>query len=35
MICEHCGYRRAMREYIVCRKCLEMFLGIRAREESK
>lgn len=25
MSCEHCGYRRAMRGYIVCKKCLREF----------
>lgn len=25
MMCEHCGYRRAMRGLIVCKKCLSEF----------
>jgi hypothetical protein len=25
MWCEHCGYRRAMRGLIVCKKCLVEF----------
>ena len=25
MNCEHCNYRRALRGFIVCRKCLREF----------
>lgn len=27
MMCEHCGYRRAMRGLIVCKKCFGEFGG--------
>jgi len=27
MMCEHCGYRRAMLGLIVCKKCLSEFVG--------
>jgi len=31
MWCEHCGYRRAMRGLIVCKKCLGEF-GINIKQ---
>jgi hypothetical protein len=27
MKCEHCGWRSAMRNWIICKKCWKMFMG--------
>ena len=32
MMCEHCGYRRAMRGLIVCKKCLSEFEVVNVAE---